>query len=124
MFDDDRYIDPHFKLSDLNFTFKAYKQDENRLYFKLNFTKPLKISSLAQQDILILHFKDRKLFYSQEINNTIDFAWQTISSDVKKQIPDNAATQNLKSAGEATAPIMNGILIGTFLMNFLFHGAM
>lgn len=43
---------------------------------------------------------------------------------VQKQLPDNAATKNLKSSAVATESTMKALLIGTFIMNFILSGAM
>ena len=79
-----------FNLSSVNFTWHVTSFAPKELVFKLNFSEPLAISPLLEQDLLILHFKDLNYFYSAEVQNYLHKDFWTISRRIRKQNFDSA----------------------------------
>ena len=89
---DSRDTEPNFNASSLNFTWKATNFKAKFLDIKLNFSDPVSISPLLIQDTLVVKFKDLNFFYSVEVQDFLDSKYRVLSSPVKKQIIDDAAS--------------------------------
>ena len=64
------------------------------------------------------------MFYAPELQRSLAEKYNLISSKIKKQIPENSSTNNLKESAEMSQSTMKGLLIISFSMNLIMQGAM
>ena len=91
---------------------------------KLNFSSPLSISPLLTQDTLMVKFRDLNFFYSLEVNDFLDSRYRILSTPLKRQVEDNVYTKTAQQTAKLSEALMQKLLIGSFVLNFVFQGAM
>jgi len=64
------------------------------------------------------------VFYSPEISRYLDEKYYTMKKKIRKQMPDNALTEAVESAGEGTEMGLLLLMVITFGLNFLLSGGM
>ena len=82
------------------------------------------ISPSADQDTIVVNFKDPSLFTSEEFEGkALHKHFQTLTSYIRKQIPDTAFTNDLKIKAEKAEQLMTGILVMSFVFNLFLRGS-
>jgi hypothetical protein len=115
----------NFNMSHLNFTFKVTEYNKDLMIIKLNFTNPLAISPLKQQDRLVWHVLDRKHFFisaTELVDLHLNFT--TLSGKIMKQLPDDLPSNSLYFSSELVIKIFGGTLGSAMFLNILFEGSL
>ena len=95
------------------------------MVIKLKFKNFAEISPLEVQDSIMFHIKDPHIFFiSAEYLKDLDKNYWTLTSKLMKQMEDTVATRSIMTAAEATSDGILNALIGTFVINIVFQGAM
>mmetsp|Transcript_6152 Transcript_6152/g.9892 ORF Transcript_6152/g.9892 Transcript_6152/m.9892 type:complete len:366 (+) Transcript_6152:3401-4498(+) len=114
-----------FSVDVLNLTWTVSSYEGTRLLLKLNFTSPAYVSKLIVQDTMVVHVREpRHFFMSREHLVDLSEDHRTLSSKIRKQMPDTSFTRGFKTAAEATKTSMKGAMIGSFAINFILAGVL
>jgi hypothetical protein len=122
----DRHKNDAFNMSKINITewnVTHYQGSSMKIF--LNFTSPIDISPLDQQDWLTVHFKnvtDLGFYICKEFGTNLNTT--TLSSKLRKQMEKTEFNDNFKSSSEATDTALKLSMVLMFIMNIFFSNGM
>ena len=113
-------------LSTLDFVwgFDDYNDADNELSIQINYTDAVQISPNMIKDNLVVHFSNPDVFYSLDYDRTFELEDRQVHDGVKKQIQNTQANKNYDKSTEQANNSMSGSFIFTWLLSFVFAGAM
>lgn len=107
--------EPGWNVSAWNLTWQPVYYNQTTLLIQLNFTDRLSISQKIVQDRIVFHIKDFSVaFYSPERRNFLHHDYWTLTSRVRRQLPDY--WRPYMEAAEVNVEVMNWLLLVTFLL--------
>ena len=113
-------------LNDLDFAWEIgeYNQNDFSLEIQINFTDAIKVSPNLIKDNLFINFNNPNVFKSLEFDRTFENRDREIFDQVKKQMQNTQGNRDYASSTESANTGMSGTFIFTYLLSFLFAGAM
>lgn len=112
-----------FNISKLDFEWEVKKFNGVKLDIKINFTHPVYVSPNKEQDTLFVRFLNVSNITAINTLEPLDeYSW-VLSSPIKKQIPDNEATQSFADSSEKFDKLLKVTFFCAIGLNLMMAGS-
>lgn len=90
------------------------------MVIKLNFSDPLELSPMAEQDKLVFHIKEPSFFFrSVPLDKNLHKSSWTMRKRIRKQMPDTDFNRGFEKSSELLKTTVQVGVVTTFILGFL-----